>query len=156
MAAETLLKDLLKAEGKWRASSPEWQKIMQQWETWKSQAKVRKAQVEKLREQSRKEEEELRRASESTWEESFDPQDPTPQFSFIGKRCAKSLLEDAINDLRWIASTTPSWVFQALRRGIGIHHSGMNKHYRTTVERRVLHPSEDALDNLIGLLVCIG
>lgn len=134
MAAQTLLESLQKAEAKWRASSPDWNRTMQQWSAWKSQAKVRKAREDKLRELGKKTgQEELLQMLEPAWQESFDPLDPTAQFSFIGNRCPKSLIEDAINDIRW--TSTPAWVLAALRRGIGIHHSGMNKHYRTTVER---------------------
>ena len=72
-------------------------------------------------------------AKEASWEASFDPDDPNPQFSFLGSKASKEHLEAAITDLSW--TSTPPWVMDALRRGIGIHHSGMNKHYRTAVER---------------------
>ncbi|OBZ67834.1 hypothetical protein A0H81_12107 [Grifola frondosa] len=71
----------------------------------------------------------------SSLEASFNPQDPSPQFSFAGtpRGYSKSDLEEEIQSLaRW--KSAPEWALKALRRGIGIHHSGMNKHYRTLVE----------------------
>ncbi len=41
-----------------------------------------------------------------------------------------------IAELRW--TSTPDFLFRALRRGIAVHHSGMNKTYRVFVERCVL------------------
>jgi ATP-dependent RNA helicase DDX60 len=108
---------------------------MQQWETWKSQAKARQVQAARARKNRKDDDEEIRESAEPAWQESFDPSDPSEQFSFLGPRCTKSLLKEAIDDIRW--TSTPPWVLDALRRGIGIHHSGMNKHYRTTVERYV-------------------
>ena len=74
--------------------------------------------------------------NDASWESSFDIKDPSPQFSFLSKKCSKAILNEAINDIRW--TSTPAWALEALERGIGVHHSGMNKHYRTAVERYVI------------------
>jgi ATP-dependent RNA helicase DDX60 len=72
---------------------------------------------------------------ETSWEASFDPAQPLPQFSFAGTTTyLKVDLEKEIQDLgRW-TSTDPR-ALKALRRGIVIHHAGMNKAYRSLVER---------------------
>jgi hypothetical protein len=70
-----------------------------------------------------------------SWESSFDPKDPSPQFSFAGTSYAKKELLADISSLRW--TSTPDFLFRALRRGVAVHHSGMNKTYRVLVERCV-------------------
>lgn len=132
-AAKTLLNSLEEAETAWREASPEWARIMQQWQTWKSQAKAREAQAEKMRKNRNADEEDVLSTEDPAWQQSFDPNDPSAQFSFLSPKCSKALIEEAIDDMRW--TSTPPWALRALRRGIGLHHSGMNKHYRTTVER---------------------
>ena len=67
---------------------------------------------------------------------SFDPDDPLPDFSFANSaKYQKSELLKDIDDLKW--TSTPSWAIKALRRGVGVHHAGMSKGYRTTIERFV-------------------
>ena len=44
----------------------------------------------------------------------------------------KASLESALDSLSW--TTTPRWAIEAIRRGIAVHHSGMNKGYRNLVE----------------------
>ena len=133
-AARQLLETLQTVENRWRETSSKWNRKMQQWEEWKSQAAARAKQAERLRKQQKDPLERLAEESvDASWESSFDPKDPSPQFSFLGKRCSKTILNEAIEDIRW----TPKWAIDALRRGIGVHHAGMNKHYRTAVERCV-------------------
>ncbi|KAI0703425.1 hypothetical protein BC835DRAFT_1024109 [Cytidiella melzeri] len=133
IAAHFLLDALEDAEANWRKASPEWARTMLQWETWKSQAKQRQAQEDKIRKGPKDpDDEDPRKTAEPAWQESFNPDEPTEQFSFLGPKCSKGLLREAIADIEW--TSTPKWVLRALERGIGIHHSGMNKHYRTTVE----------------------
>lgn len=132
LAALTLLSTLKKREAKWRATSAEWQRKMEQWEKWKSQAAAREKQAERLRKQKRDAADGPAEQSDPSWESSFSPADPSPQFSFLGKKSSKEVLNEAIADIRW--TPTPKWALDALLRGIGVHHAGMNKHYRTTVE----------------------
>lgn len=133
IAVRHFLTALQSAEEQWRKSNPAWKYKLEQWEHWKSQAAARRRAADQLLKANKKAAEDRRDAKEATWEESFDPNDPNPQFSFLGTKVSKEHLEAAITDLSW--TSTPTWVLDALRRGIGIHHSGMNKHYRTTVER---------------------
>jgi hypothetical protein len=75
---------------------------------------------------------------DASWEASFDPDDPQMQFSFAGMgKYSLQELEDEIQDLaRW--SGVSEWILSALRRGIAIHHAGMNKAYRSLIEAYVL------------------
>ncbi|CDO68719.1 hypothetical protein BN946_scf184652.g46 [Trametes cinnabarina] len=134
--AQNILDVLEKAEAKWRETNSEWKRKVKQWELWVSKAKERERQAERLK-KVKKEDEHPSTApeAESSWEASFDPEDPSPQFSFAGTSPAftKSDLDEEVQALaRW--SSAPEWALKALRRGIGVHHSGMNKHYRTLVE----------------------
>lgn len=152
IATKTLLAALESAEAAWRRTSPEWQRKIERWETWKAQAPAREKAAEKLRRQRKDPDEPVNHAPDSSWESSFDPDDPSPQFSFLGKKCSKAILNEAIEDIRW--TTTPEWAKDALRRGIGIHHAGMNKHYRTAVERCVFECNDIRIAFIEDTLVC--
>ncbi|KAI9000928.1 P-loop containing nucleoside triphosphate hydrolase protein [Trametes punicea] len=134
--ARAILDVLEKAEAQWRETNPEWKRKVKQWEVWVSKAKERERQAERLKKIKKDDEHPATAAEpETSWEASFDPDDPSPQFSFAGTSPAftKSDLDEEIEALaRW--SSAPDWALRALRRGIGVHHSGMNKHYRTLVE----------------------
>lgn len=135
MMGQTLLDDLEKAESKWRSKSSDWKRKIERWEVWKSQAKVRERQKEKDTRRKKDGDEEQGGTTSATWESSFDPSDPSPEFSFAGISTAysKDELEYELASLaRW--TSVPEWACKALQRGIGIHHSGMNKRYRTLVE----------------------
>jgi replicative superfamily II helicase len=64
----------------------------------------------------------------------FDPEDPSPQFSFAGRGevYTKAEMDD---DLGWV--NLEPWLIDGLRRGIAVHHAGMQKRYRGVVERSV-------------------
>ncbi len=137
--AQYILTDLEQSEARWRETNPDWKRKVNQWEVWVSKAKERERQAERLK-KTKKDETASPASTESgtSWEASFNPDDPSPQFSFAGMSPAftKEDLEEEIRSLaRW--SSAPEWALKALQRGIGVHHSGMNKHYRTLVERSV-------------------
>ncbi|TFK94713.1 P-loop containing nucleoside triphosphate hydrolase protein [Polyporus arcularius HHB13444] len=135
--AQAILSVLEDAEEKWRDTSLEWKRKIKQWELWVSKAKERERQAERMKKVKKDEDGPSPASAEqgASWEASFNPDDPSPQFSFAGMSPAfsKEDLEDEIQSLaRW--SSAPEWALKALRRGVGVHHSGMNKHYRTLVE----------------------
>ncbi|KAK4237266.1 hypothetical protein C8A03DRAFT_16180 [Achaetomium macrosporum] len=68
----------------------------------------------------------------SKWE-SFDPDAPLPQFSFADT--TKMSREEVEERLRTIYpdAVRPPFI-EALRRGVGVHHAGMNRQYRQVVE----------------------
>lgn len=75
-------------------------------------------------------------ASEISWEASFDPSEPSKDFSFAGHYVNVSK-EDVDKEIASLAewSKVDKRALAALKRGIGIHHAGMNKAYCRLVER---------------------
>jgi hypothetical protein len=65
----------------------------------------------------------------------FDPDAPSEEFSFINwaSRYSAEELDKDIKDLER-STTTPRFLFECLRRGIGIHHAGLAKGYRVLIE----------------------
>ena len=132
-----ILNILEHTETRWKETDLEWKRKVKQWELWVSKAKERERQAERLK-KVKKDDENPSATDEiqARWEASFNPDDPLPQFSFAGRSPAftKGDLEEEIQSLqRW--ASVPDWALRGLRRGIGVHHAGMNKHYRTLVER---------------------
>ncbi len=135
--ASHILETLEKAEEVWRAESPEWKRKMDGWEAWKARRKNKERLAQKGPVRKRDPDDEMPQEGEyQSWESYFDPGDPSPQFSFAGTSVyAKEELREDIDSLSW--TSTPDFLFRALRRGIAVHHSGMNKTYRVLVERCV-------------------
>lgn len=130
-----LLERLEEGEEHWRASSTEWQRKIRAHQNWLAKAKQRERQTDRAARQKTDEDAPTQGAAESSWEASFDPDEPSPQFSFAGTSAySKADLQKEIDDLARWSSTDPK-ALRALRRGIGIHHAGMNKGYRSLVER---------------------
>ncbi|KAF8556866.1 P-loop containing nucleoside triphosphate hydrolase protein [Imleria badia] len=131
--AQTLLLALFAQEKKWRASNVEWQRKLAQFEEWLSRAKDRERAAARAA-KNRVDPDEVKPET-MEWQATFDPNAPLPQFSFAGQHTSytPSMLEDELKQLaRW--TSTPQWALSCLRRGIAVHHSGMNKRYRTIVE----------------------
>ena len=137
--AQTLLATLQDAETQWRATDPDWQQKLRQWNTWKSRSKERERLAElqkKLKKRPEAGDESRPETTDYSWESSFNPEDPSPEFSFAGihSTYSRTELESDIQELsRW--TTAPSWAIDALSRGIAVHHAGMNKRYRSLIER---------------------
>lgn len=113
---------------------------MKDWEAWKRQAKQREKALEKTAKQKKDKDTERDSGPAPSWEASFDPEDPSDQFSFANTRAySMAKLDEDIRALRW--TSTEGWAFDVLRRGIAVHHAGMNKGYRTLVEGLVWHRS---------------
>ncbi|KLO14115.1 P-loop containing nucleoside triphosphate hydrolase protein [Schizopora paradoxa] len=134
--AMQVLEDLTRAE-EVEKNSPKWRAKVKQWEAWKvAQEKKQKAQAKVAK--KRADAEEMRESQETSlsWESSFDPSDPLPEFSFADlKRYSRGELLKDIEELKWSRASIPSWALDALHRGVAVHHSGMNKGYRNLVER---------------------
>ncbi|KAH9175040.1 P-loop containing nucleoside triphosphate hydrolase protein [Lactarius sanguifluus] len=138
LMAEYVLDTLERAEEVWRDQSPEWKHKVSQWKAWQARQKEkqRAAQKASTRKKNQDDRDDGRQQSEElTWESYFDPQDPSPQFSFAGTSAypKEELLEDVTSLSRW--TSTPESLVRALRRGVAVHHSGLNKAYRVLVER---------------------
>ncbi|KAF8878473.1 hypothetical protein CPB84DRAFT_1966141 [Gymnopilus junonius] len=133
--AQSLIAHLESLEHQWRSEDARWIQKMKEWNLWKSQSKAREKALDKLKKRKKtNDENDKQDDSDPSWQSSFDPEDPSPEFSFVGRRSHYSYsdLEKQIEELRW--TSIPSWAFDALKRGIGVHHAGMNKHYRSLVE----------------------
>ncbi|KAG1807233.1 hypothetical protein EV424DRAFT_1474227 [Suillus variegatus] len=117
-------------EDKWRKTSPEWKRKMAQYEAYLQNAKERERQA--ARASKHKADEEDKRADTSEWQASFRPDDPLPDFSFAGQNTSytASELDEDITHLGWRTPPIPEWALKCLRRGIAVHHAGMNKGYR--------------------------
>lgn len=135
--AKDLLRTLKMAEANWRESSPEWNRKLEDWERWKLQAKDRERLADRARKQKNDDAPGDVATQGGSWEASFNPDDPLPQFSFMPVKNAYSMtdLDADIAQLSW-NTKIPSWAFECLRRGIAVHHAGMNFHYRNLVERQ--------------------
>ncbi|RDB27044.1 hypothetical protein Hypma_005062 [Hypsizygus marmoreus] len=134
--AKAIISSLEAAEKKWRSSSPEWQRKLRDWEHWKSRSKERERLAERAKRQKKGGDEGGPAAVDYSWEGTFNPDDPSEDFSFAGTHTVYSkadLDEDVYEMTRW--TSTESWALDALKRGIAVHHAGMNKHYRSLVER---------------------
>ncbi|KAG6377308.1 hypothetical protein JVT61DRAFT_15097 [Boletus reticuloceps] len=127
--AMTLHHALDAKEKDWRASNVEWQRKLAQYEEWLSRAKDRERAAARAT-KNRVDPDHVKTETVG-WQETFDPKAPLPQFSFAGQHTSytESML---LQDLGW--TSTPKWALSCLRRGIAVHHSGMNKRYRTVVE----------------------
>lgn len=132
--ATTLYRALLAKEKEWRASNSEWKRTLAQYEEWLSRAKDRGRAAARAA-KNRVDPDEVKTETVE-WQASFNPKAPRPEFSFAGQHTSytPSMLEEELRQLgRW--TSTPSWAIACLRRGIAVHHSGMNKRYRTIIER---------------------
>ncbi|KIJ59959.1 hypothetical protein HYDPIDRAFT_161677 [Hydnomerulius pinastri MD-312] len=124
---------LVRQESKWKKSNPEYQRKLAQYEEWLSRAKDR----ERAAARAAKNKNDVDEVPTQTveWQATFEPNAPLPAYSFAGQHTSYTIgnLEEDLRQLaRW--TSTPEWALLCLRRGIAVHHSGMNKRYRTIVE----------------------
>ncbi|TPX68405.1 hypothetical protein SpCBS45565_g03162 [Spizellomyces sp. 'palustris'] len=128
---------LVKAEEKYKRTSAEWKAKVRAWQAWKAAEAVRQAAQEKqARAQTRSDDADNLPDSDVGWEATFDPEAPLAAFSFAGLKSnlSPSEIDAEIAELRRRGRVDPK-LCSALRRGIGVHHAGMNLQYRQLVER---------------------
>lgn len=143
--AKAILESLKQGEAEWRKTSPEYEKKVKGWQAWEAGAKERERAAQRAAAKSAKAEgDKMERMAAAAAVDSsplamyanFDPNAPSDEFTFInwGTRYSASELDDDLKGLeRW--TTTPKILIEALRRGIAVHHSGLNRRYRSLVER---------------------
>ncbi|TRM63126.1 hypothetical protein BD626DRAFT_495574 [Schizophyllum amplum] len=135
-----LVNNLERAERTWRQKSPAWKSRVEEWEKWQASAKDRQRQETRAKRNATKDDDGPSASTNThSWQTSFDPKAPSEGFTFAGVHAyTKEELDEDIGEVEWrsrgVARRMP-WIFKALRRGIAVHHSGMNKHYRTLIER---------------------
>lgn len=141
---------LQEAENKQKKSGTKWEKTLEKFEEWKelkakATSKASKAAQKKPSKKSKGDEDgeddkasklDLQRESaggEDTKWESFDPEAPVEGYHFADyAKVQKSELEIYVRQL-W-RRQVPQFLIDALGRGIGVHHAGMNRKYRQVVE----------------------
>lgn len=133
--AQVILDTLVSKEEHWRSKNVEWNRKVRQWENWILLSKERERIAEREKKKRRENDDGVHEAADISWESTFDPTLPLPAFSFAGVHTSYRLT-DLDQDIKSLSYTsTPQWVLDALRRGIAVHHAGMNKRYRSLVER---------------------
>ena len=142
----SLLSQLIAAEDRWKKDSPVWKTKLAEWELWKkAKAKVaakkpakpvakKKGNKDPDDETSTKADQVQEAANaEANPMASFNPDDPIDGFHFAA-RYKQEQSELSI----WFRQLTKrgiqQWLMDALSRGIGVHHAGMNRKYRQVVE----------------------
>jgi ATP-dependent RNA helicase DDX60 len=140
---------LTSAEKTFKEKDAAWQQKMKTWEEWKAQAKEREraAAKEKRNTGRLKADLEMRTQSENPNErwENFNPNAPLDNFSFLNTKAPYSIRELQQDCKEVMLAGTPEWAVLCLRRGIGVHHSGMNKAYRALLEMHVYYSLEVGL-----------
>jgi superfamily II RNA helicase len=138
----TVLEKLVAAEDHWRESSSEWKKLVAGFEIWKK-AKERSSQsASKNAKKSKKSKDDddpsskddaMRdeAGSEAGFYDRFDPTEPQAGFTFAdSKKYTSADLKEDFWQLE--RRGIEPWLREALSRGIGVHHAGMNRKYRQT------------------------
>ncbi|MCJ1436082.1 hypothetical protein MMC27_005460 [Xylographa pallens] len=138
---KSLLDRLQDAEKSWKAESPKWAAMTESYEKWKSASKLKAPKAVKAKKTKDKDDERGSKADaerdsaerEASPFEQFDPDAPCEEFSFADvQKVQKSDMEEYFRQMEW--KGVAEWLMKALKRGVGIHHAGMNKKYRTIVE----------------------
>jgi len=152
-----LLTELEKSEQCWKASSPAWKKKLAKFEEWKiaeekqkqKQSRVREPKKRKSKKKrggddddddgndeerlSKSEQAKLVASKDSSIFESFDPDAPVAGFHFANEiKLTDSEFQEYATQLRH--RDVPERMITALKRGIGVHHSGLNRKYRQVCE----------------------
>lgn len=147
--AQDILEQLQSSEEKQKKSGPKWAKTLEKWEEWKQwkdkqrtiAAKAREAKPGKKGKADHDDSEKLSKGDalrdsafkdDDKWEW-FDPEAPMSEYSFADySKLQQSEVEEHIRRLRY--QEVQPWLIDGLKRGIGVHHAGMPRSYRTCVE----------------------
>ncbi|CAG8926156.1 unnamed protein product [Penicillium salamii] len=141
-----LLEQLQVSEAEWKAESSVWKKKVEKWNAWKT---VQDAMKKKTSNSTKK-----RRAGndgdddgpgsrgdqikdsaskESTEFERFNPEQPLDNFNLADpKKVGPQEFSELASELK--ARLIPQFLIDGLERGIGVHHSGLNRRYRSVCE----------------------
>ncbi|KAF2669184.1 P-loop containing nucleoside triphosphate hydrolase protein [Microthyrium microscopicum] len=139
--AKHIFTQVKEAENKWKESDPTWKKKIIAWEAWKkvdakkaaSSAKQKPKKDASTDEKMSKEDRRREDSQDTSAFASFDPNDPIDGFHMANtKLMPKSEFLEYRNDLE--RRDIAEWLIEALQRGIGIHHAGMNRKYRQICE----------------------
>lgn len=138
-----LQSELQVAERNWKATSPKWKSDMDKWGEWRKQEAKQKISKTTKAYKGKKgsDDESISRADQiresasvekSQWA-LFDPERPVDMFNLADfKKLRQS--EFAVYAEQLKRREVPRWLIDALERGIGVHHAGMNRKYRQICE----------------------
>lgn len=135
--AKSILDRLQLSETSWKKESPKWKSIMEGYEKWRAASMVKAPKAVKAKKSGDKDAERTSKADmerdsaerEGSRYESFDPEAPCEEFSFADTtKVLDSEMKDYVKQLEWKGIT--GWLISALKRGVGVHHAGMNRKYR--------------------------
>ncbi|KAK4623760.1 hypothetical protein CLAFUW4_05812 [Fulvia fulva] len=143
-----VVEQLAQAEATQRKTGPKWEKTLERWEEWKklklkaaskapkAGTKAKKGKGDDDGEDEKASKLDLQKdaagSEDSKWE-SFDPEAPQDGYHFADHTALQaSELEGYIRQLR--RRDLQQWLIDALARGVGVHHAGMNRKYRQVVE----------------------
>lgn len=139
---QRLLAELETAETTWKETNSKWKAMLDKWEAWKkAMAKAEKKRPQKISKKGKGDDEVLSKEdlmrdsadTESSPWASFDPENPVEGFHFAdNKKLTQEELAKAVKEL--VRRDVPAWQLNGLKRGIGVHHAGMNRKYRQVVE----------------------
>ncbi|KAF2646563.1 DEAD/DEAH box helicase-like protein [Massarina eburnea CBS 473.64] len=139
---ETLMNQLETAETQWKETSPKWKSDLKKWEEYKAiMAKANKRNPPKLSKKKGNDEDGLTKEdiardganNEANPWASFDPERPVDRFHFAdNKKVSREEIDGYEREL--IRRDVPDWLIRAFRRGIGVHHAGLNRKYRQVCE----------------------
>ncbi|KAJ5638305.1 DEAD/DEAH box helicase, partial [Penicillium lividum] len=136
-----LLKQLREAESQWKSESPAWKAKVDKWNDWRKAEEGSKKKAAKPTKKKQSEDQPTSHADETrdlasgegSMLELFDPERPVERFSLADpKKLSRSEFLEYIQDFKW--QDIPDWLTDALERGIGVHHAGMNRKYRQVCE----------------------
>ncbi|RJE24609.1 DEAD DEAH box helicase [Aspergillus sclerotialis] len=137
-----LLEQFQEGEARWKASSRAWKAKIAKWEEWKrEQEKGSKKKNAKgtgkgaAADDMMSAADRMREEASVEWSsfESFDPESPVDSFHVADmKKLSPSEFNEYAYQLR--RRSQPEWLIDALKRGIGVHHAGMNRKYRQVCE----------------------
>lgn len=149
--AQSMIDELSSKEDAWKASNVSWQKKIADFDEYKKELEIARARAAKApRKEPKKkkkrgeeddDDEKISRAERareianfdvSVWA-SFNPDVPIDGFHFADiQKLAVSELVEVQSGLR--GRRVPEWLVRGLERGVGVHHSGMNRKYLQVVE----------------------
>ena len=146
--ARAVLTKLEAAEKHYKESSAEWKRLVEGFEIWKKVEEGKRTHKDtnpasktrkkgKGRSNEDADDEAMSKADsvrdgasqEKHFYETFDPSKPINAYSFAdNKKYESSLLQSDLQTLE--RRGLPAWLGECLKRGIGVHHAGMNRKYR--------------------------
>ncbi|KAL5335419.1 DEAD/DEAH box helicase [Aspergillus crustosus] len=146
---EHLLTQLEASERHWKATSPAWKKKIANFEEWKKRQNSQKQkkpvkETKRMRKRGGTGDEDVDKLEKAEMRlemltldpsryESFDPSDPISEYHFADeKKLSGPDFEGYALELR--KREVKETLIRALKRGIGVHHAGMNRKYRQVCE----------------------